>query len=138
MGEQTSGSSQSLTRSRPRSLRRATIWPAPSTSSPSGPGPRRSSGDRPHPPRPGSSRPPTRPRVTCGWSASARWRQARPCCWCWPSSTFAITVTATATVAVAESPTKGDERLPIRMLRERDIYAVAAPRVEADPTGLYL
>src|SRR5450759_2107287 len=199
--------------SRPRSSRPVPVWPAPSTSWRSGPSPRRLRADRPNPPRPSSSKSLTRPRATYAWSASARSRRARPCCWGWPSFDVTAITVGLAIAAVAKSvPPAADDRLPIRMLhdrvlvstegeagerqtggglvipatasigkrlawatvvaigqhvrqiqvgdrilydpedraevelqskgyvllRERDIHAVAEPRVEADPTGLSL
>src|SRR5665648_709989 len=109
-------------RSRPRSPRRVHIWPAPSTSWPSGPGPARSLVGRPNRPGPSSSRPPTPPMATCASSGSVRWRQARPCCWGCPSCTVAIAD------AVVESAIAGPERLPIQMLHDR---VLASPEGEA-------
>lgn len=63
------------------------------------------------------------------WSASARWRQARPCCWGWPSCTVAITV------AVAESATAGNERLPIRMLHDRVLVSTEGEAGERQTGG---
>src|SRR5674476_1368406 len=71
--------------------------------------------------------PPTPQKVTCGWSASVRWRpQARPCCWSWSSCTVAI--------AVAERTTPGQERLPIQMLHDR-VLASTEDEVGERQTG---